>query len=248
MKKVFSLLVIIIIAFIILLVSIVGCQIKSEYLENNNVIIEKEAVTYEYDQDSILKSNSAIDQNGNQYRMDLKFENRKGEAIICENGNKTLGITLHFLKNKPKLKSKIKYFPDETYEIIVDIEDPDTSVPFSATKKYRLKYELFGNQIDTLVSPAEINLGFVNVIENIVKESGKSTIELKFLDPVFLNLPIQYTIKEANLMLSPSPLKVLPEAAMDIFGTGLSDIGGWLLTAVYGLVSYLFVEIMMQEP
>ena len=188
---------------------------------------------------------------------------RMSEIIIYENNKKIFGITYHQFRKSGEVHSLIRYFPDESYNILMKIKDINPTIEFNENKEYELYMEFYGNIVFQVVTPQTINRDFALEVKSKIRSANKPPVPIAGLNAILLEPFINEKLIELNSFfdnlnstrggLSDYGLKWSDEnvyIALDILGTGVSDFFGVLVTGVYGAASYLCCTIgkEIEEP
>lgn len=208
-----------------------------------------EDICVEYRDDGLLKEISGYDKNKNYIKCEFKYQKTKDfikvEEIFYEGDVEILFFVLIFDMNQQKLHSLIEYVPNESYNIVMDIEQRKIGSTFR-NSEFAVNITI-GNQKEVfgVVSPGEFDKSdFINELKKAKMEIGLPPVPVVFLEPNFLKEQILLTIKELEEYGSNKAINW--QVALDIFGTGLSDTFGPWTTGIYGALSYL--ACAMDDP
>ena len=224
-------------------------------------ILEESLVTI-HDKDGVITnvSGTSLANDIFEFRTFTQYKNdshKMVSIIIYENGQKTLGVTYHSYMKKGEVHSLIKYYPDESYNILIKIKDLDRNIRFSNNKQYYLQMEFYGNSISEVVSPKTLDREFALNVKSLIKASNKPPMQISGLNTALLEPFILEKLVELNtffnhLNTSRDIYDIWSfedqQIALDILGTGVADIFGPLVTGIYGAASYLSVRIGATTP
>ncbi|MCK4351881.1 hypothetical protein KAW65_00555 [candidate division WOR-3 bacterium] len=187
-----------------------------------------------------------IVQNESRYHKFVK-------EIFYHNNKRMFGIYGHYYKRPhERMVFLLKYFPDESYNVKIEVEDPDPSIPLCFAKKFDVTIEFNNQSVTGWVSIVDIDPTLLPNYFAIVEAADKEPqVIIPLNEALFYNELTYAALESLEELVSYSRQISDPTTPIELFwlgdlldhiGASLTDLTGSILVTIGAhIVSELFI-------